>query len=131
MQMMFTAPAIIWSHAILHLIFGDKYPEAPEVLQALAPFIYLSGIAQLTTLAVNYMGEARRRVPIAVVMLTLNAAVDIVLLPRIGIVRGRNRNKRRLRRVGARAPVDPAPTRGPAAAPAGHHRAAHLHRRWR
>lgn len=88
MQMMFTAPAIIWAHAILHLIFGAKYPEAPEVLQALAPFIYLSGIAQLTTLAVNYMGEARRRVPIAVVMLTLNAAVDIVLLPRIGIVGG-------------------------------------------
>ena len=88
LQMMLTAPAIIWAHAILHLIFGDKYPEAPEVLQALAPFIYLSGISQITTLAVNYLGEARRRVPIAVVMLSLNAAIDVVLLPRIGIVAG-------------------------------------------
>lgn len=88
MQMLLTAPVVIWSQAILHLVFGDKYPEAPEVLQALAPFIYLSGIAQVTTLAVNYLGEARRRVPIAFVMLALNAAIDVVLLPRIGIVAG-------------------------------------------
>jgi O-antigen/teichoic acid export membrane protein len=88
LQMLFTAPIIIWSEAILHLIFGDKYPGAPAVLQALAPFVYLSGIGQITTLAVNYLGEARRRVPIAVAMLTINVVVDIVLLPRIGIVAG-------------------------------------------
>jgi O-antigen/teichoic acid export membrane protein len=88
MQMLFTAPVLVWSQAILHLIFGDKYPEAPEVLQALAPFIYLSGIAQLTTLAVNYIGEAARRVPIAFVMLAVNAAIDVALLPRIGVVAG-------------------------------------------
>jgi len=88
LQMMFTAPLIIWSQAIMHLIFGDKYPGAPAVLQALTPYVYLSGIAQVTTLAVNYLGQARRRVPIAIMMLSLNAAIDIVLLPRIGIVAG-------------------------------------------
>lgn len=88
MQMMFTAPVLVWSQAILHLIFGDKYPEAPEVLQALAPLIYLQGIAQLATLAVNYIGEARRRVPIAFLMLAVNAAIDVVLLPKIGVVAG-------------------------------------------
>jgi O-antigen/teichoic acid export membrane protein len=86
LQMLFTAPIVIWPEAILHLIFGDRYPEAPAVLQALAPFVYLSGIAQITTLAVNYLGEARRRVPIAVAMLTINIVVDVVLLPEIGIV---------------------------------------------
>jgi O-antigen/teichoic acid export membrane protein len=86
LQMLFTAPAVIWPEAILHLLFGDRYPEAPAVLRALAPFVYLSGIAQITTLAVNYLGEARRRVPIAVAMLTVNAVIDVVLLPRIGIV---------------------------------------------
>jgi O-antigen/teichoic acid export membrane protein len=86
LQMVFTAPIVIWSGAILHLIFGEKYPGAPAVLQALAPFVYLSGIAQITTLAVNYLGEARRRVPIAVAMLTVNVVIDVVLLPRIGIV---------------------------------------------
>lgn len=88
LQMVFTAPIVIWSGAILHLIFGDKYPGAPAVLQTLAPFVYLSGIAQITTLAVNYLGEARRRVPIAVAMLSVNVVVDVVLLPRIGIVAG-------------------------------------------
>jgi O-antigen/teichoic acid export membrane protein len=88
MQMLFTAPLIIWSEAIMNVIFGNKYPEASEVLQALAPFVYLSGIAQITTLAVNYIGEARRRVPIAIAMLTTNIVIDVVLLPKIGIVAG-------------------------------------------
>ncbi len=88
LQMLITAPLIIWSEAIVNLIFGTKYPEAPEVLQAFAPFVYLSGIAQITTLAVNYLGEARRRVPIAVAMLATNITVDVILLPKIGIVAG-------------------------------------------
>jgi O-antigen/teichoic acid export membrane protein len=88
LQMVFTAPIIIWPEAIIHLIFGDKYPGAPAVLQTLAPFVYLAGIGQITTLAVNYLGEARRRVPIAIAMLAINIAVDSVLLPRIGIVAG-------------------------------------------
>jgi O-antigen/teichoic acid export membrane protein len=88
LQMLFTAPLIIWSQAIMHLIFADKYPEAPAVLQTLAPYVYLCGISQITTLGVNYLGEARRRVPFALAMLSLNAAIDVVLLPRIGIVAG-------------------------------------------
>jgi O-antigen/teichoic acid export membrane protein len=88
MQMLTTVPLLIWSEAIMSLLFGNKYPEAADVLRALAPFVLLSGIAQLTTLAVNYLGEAWRRVPIAAAMLATNVIVDIVLLPRIGIVAG-------------------------------------------
>lgn len=87
-QMLVTAPLLIWPEAIMSLLFGDKYPEATGVLRALAPFVLLSGIAQLTTLSVNYLGEAWRRVPIAVVMLSANVIVDIILLPKIGIVAG-------------------------------------------
>ncbi len=87
-QMLVTAPLLIWPEAIMSLLFGDKYPEATGVLRALAPFVLLSGIAQLTTLSVNYLGEAWRRVPIAVVMLSANVIIDIVLLPKIGIVAG-------------------------------------------
>jgi O-antigen/teichoic acid export membrane protein len=87
-QMLFIVPMIIWPEAIMHLLFGAKYAEAPEVLRALAPYVLLAGIAQLTTLTVNYLGEAWRRVPIAVVMLTVNVVVDIILLPRVGIVGG-------------------------------------------
>jgi O-antigen/teichoic acid export membrane protein len=88
LQMLFTAPLVVWSQALLELLFGGKYPQAPAVLQALTPFVFLAGIAQITTLSVNYLGEARRRVPIAVAMLTINVAVDIVLLPQIGVVAG-------------------------------------------
>jgi O-antigen/teichoic acid export membrane protein len=87
-QMLFTVPLLIWPEAIMHLLFGEKYAEAPEVLRALAPFVLLSGIAQLTTLTVNYLGEAWRRVPIAILMLTVNVVIDVLLLPRIGIVAG-------------------------------------------
>jgi O-antigen/teichoic acid export membrane protein len=88
LQMLLTAPLVVWSDAIVRLIFGDKYPEAPAVLQALAPYVFLMGIAQLVTLAVNYLGEARRRVPIALAMLAVNVVIDVVLLPQIGIVAG-------------------------------------------
>jgi O-antigen/teichoic acid export membrane protein len=88
LQMLITAPLLIWPEAIMGLLFGDKYPEAAAVLRALAPFVVLCGIAQLTTLSVNYLGEAWRRVPIAVVMLAANVIVDVVLLPKIGIVAG-------------------------------------------
>jgi O-antigen/teichoic acid export membrane protein len=85
-QVMITVPLLIWPEAIIHLLFGDKYPGAPAVLRALSPYVLLSGVAQLTTLAVNYLGQARRRVPIAVAMLAINVVIDVTLLPSIGIV---------------------------------------------
>jgi O-antigen/teichoic acid export membrane protein len=87
-QVLLTVPVLIWPEAIMHLLFGGKYPDSPEVLRALAPFVLLSGIAQLTTLSVNFLGEAWRRVPFAIAMLSVNTVIDIVLLPRIGIVAG-------------------------------------------
>jgi O-antigen/teichoic acid export membrane protein len=88
LQVLLTVPLLIWPEAIMNLLFGQKYAEAPEVLRALAPFVLLSGLAQLTTLSVNFLGEAWRRVPIALLMLVVNVAVDVVLLPQIGIVAG-------------------------------------------
>ena len=86
LQVLLAAPLVIWPEAIVDLLFGDKYGDVPAVLLALVPYVLLSGIAQITTLGVNYLGEARRRVPIAVAMLSVNIAVALVLLPRIGIV---------------------------------------------
>jgi O-antigen/teichoic acid export membrane protein len=87
-QMVLAVPLLIWPEAVMHLLFGNRYPEAPDVLRALSPFVLLSGIAQLTTLAVNYLGEAWRRVPVAIAMLTVNVLIDVLLLRRIGIVAG-------------------------------------------
>jgi O-antigen/teichoic acid export membrane protein len=85
-QVLCAAPLLIWPEAIIHLVLGDKYPDAPEVLRVLSPYVLLAGVAQPTTLAVNYLGQANRRVPLALAMLTLNVVIDIILLPRIGIV---------------------------------------------
>lgn len=85
-QMLFVVPLVVWPEAIVGLLFGPGYEEAAGVLRALAPFVFLSGVAQPATLAVNYLGEARRRVPIALAMLTVNVVVDLLLLRQIGVV---------------------------------------------
>jgi len=56
------------------------------VLRALAPYIFLFGLAPLVSVGVNYLGEARRRLPIAIVALIVNFIVSIILLNRIGVV---------------------------------------------
>jgi O-antigen/teichoic acid export membrane protein len=87
-QILLTAPLLVWPEAIIHLLFGGGYVHAPAVLRGLAPYVFLGGLANLTTLTVNYIGLARRRVPIAVVMLAVNVLIDVILLPRIGVVAG-------------------------------------------
>jgi O-antigen/teichoic acid export membrane protein len=82
------APVILWATPLLHLVLGGSYGESAEVLQALAPYIFLSGIAPLVSLGVNYLGEAPVRIPIALAAIATNLLVDVILIPRIGIVGG-------------------------------------------
>jgi O-antigen/teichoic acid export membrane protein len=42
----------------------------------------------LVSVGVNYMGEARRRIPLALAMLAVNVGLDLALLPAMGIVGG-------------------------------------------
>lgn len=82
------APVLLWASPLLHLGLGSSYGESAEVLQALAPYIFLSGIAPLVSLGVNYLGEAPLRIPIAVAAIGANLLVDVILIPRIGILGG-------------------------------------------
>jgi O-antigen/teichoic acid export membrane protein len=88
LQGLFLAPIIIWAEPLMTTLLGDDYAESGEVLQALAPFVLLSGPALLVSLCVNYLGAARKRVPLAVAVLVINVGVSIVLIPEIGIVGG-------------------------------------------
>jgi O-antigen/teichoic acid export membrane protein len=88
LQALFVAPALVWADPIATLLFGSGYTESGEILRALTPFIFLSGIAPVVSTAVNYLGEARLRVPIAVVTVLLNFGLDLVLIPEIGAVGG-------------------------------------------
>jgi O-antigen/teichoic acid export membrane protein len=82
------APLVIWADPLVELILGSDYARSAEVLRALAPYVFLAGLGPLVSMAVNYLGEARRRLPIAVVAVAVNAAIDVVLIPEIGIVAG-------------------------------------------
>ncbi len=87
-QGIMVAPLVVWATPLTDIALGPGYEESADVLRALAPYVFLTGISPLLAGAVNYLGEARRRVPIAIGALSLNALIDIVLLPEIGIVGG-------------------------------------------
>jgi O-antigen/teichoic acid export membrane protein len=79
------APLVIWATPLVDLLLGSDYAESADVLRALAPFVFLSGIGPLVSMAVNYLGEARRRIPIAIAAVVVNVAIDLVLIPEMGI----------------------------------------------
>ena len=68
------------------MLLGDDYAESADVLRALAPYVFASGFAPLLSVGVNYLGEARRRVPIAIATVLVNLVIDLILVPKIGIV---------------------------------------------
>lgn len=85
-QALVIAPVVIWAEPLTRLTLGPGYGESAGVLRALAPFIFLGGISPILALGVNYLGEARRRIPIALGALAINVIIDLALLPEIGIL---------------------------------------------
>ena len=88
LQGIFLAPIIIWAEPIMTTLLGDEFRKSGDVLQALAPFVLLSGPALLASLAVNYLGAARSRVPVAIAALGINVVWDVIFLSKMGIVAG-------------------------------------------
>jgi O-antigen/teichoic acid export membrane protein len=80
------APVLVWAQPIADIALGAGYEDSVEVLRALAPFMFLLGIGTFITLAVNYVGEARQRIWLSISTLVLCAALDVALLPTIGVV---------------------------------------------
>jgi O-antigen/teichoic acid export membrane protein len=82
------APLIAWATPIVHLVLGAGYGGSAAVLRGLAPFVFLASLGNLLSLSVNYLGAARRRVPLALATFAINLLLDIALIPRIGIIAG-------------------------------------------
>jgi stage V sporulation protein B len=82
------APLLVWAQPIMDLLLGEEYQGSIGVLRALAPFVFLTGLGALLSYAANYLGEARRRVPLAVGALLVNVVIDVTLIPVIGIEAG-------------------------------------------
>ncbi|HEY7934074.1 MAG TPA: polysaccharide biosynthesis C-terminal domain-containing protein, partial [Solirubrobacteraceae bacterium] len=84
-QAIATAFVLGWSPLLVKILGGD-YGESAAVLRGLAPFVFLSGFGPLVSLVANYLGEARRRVPVAIVTVIVNLTLDLLLVPKIGVI---------------------------------------------
>jgi len=87
-QAAITAFILAWAPLMVRVVLGPRYHESASVLRALAPYIFLSGFGALVSVSANYLGEARRRVPVAIVTVVVNLVVDLILVPRIGVIGG-------------------------------------------
>jgi O-antigen/teichoic acid export membrane protein len=86
LQALLIAPLVVWAGPITSLLLGSGYEGAAPVLRALTPFVFLSSVAPLVSLTANYIGEARRRIPVAFATLVVDVALALALVPTIGIV---------------------------------------------
>jgi O-antigen/teichoic acid export membrane protein len=86
LQGLVLAPLVVWADPIARLILGEGFGEAAECLRAFAPYAFLVGISPLISGSVNFIGEARKRIPIVLAAVAINAGIDVFLLARIGVV---------------------------------------------
>jgi O-antigen/teichoic acid export membrane protein len=76
----------VWAEPITNLVLGSDFADSADVLRALTPAVLLWGIGPLVSVSVNYLGEARRRVPIVVGCLLLHLSLLLVLVNEFGVV---------------------------------------------
>jgi O-antigen/teichoic acid export membrane protein len=87
-QGLFIAPLLVWAEPITELVLGSEYTDSADVLRAITPYMFLIAISPVLARGVNYMGEAKRRIPIAIGALSVNLVFDLIFLSEIGIVAG-------------------------------------------
>jgi O-antigen/teichoic acid export membrane protein len=80
------AVLVVWAGPIVNLALGSEFSESADVLRALAPLIFMTGMNPMLVSPLNYAGEGRRRIPITIAAVAVNAAIDVVLIPTIGIL---------------------------------------------
>lgn len=80
------APLIVWAEPIVDLVLGPDYSESAEVLQALGPYIFVMGLSNVLAVGLNYMGEARRRLPVSIIEVVLTVGLTAAALPTIGLI---------------------------------------------
>ncbi len=72
--------------ALINGLLGAKYAGVSSVTRTLAAWVFLAGLAPVASNALDFLGRARERLPFAVGAVVVNAAVDVLLLKRIGVV---------------------------------------------
>jgi O-antigen/teichoic acid export membrane protein len=85
LQALLTVPLIVWADPIVDLLLGSDFEESAELLRQLSPYIFTSGLAAILASALTYLGEARRRLPIAIAEVVLTAGLTALGLATIGL----------------------------------------------
>jgi O-antigen/teichoic acid export membrane protein len=80
------APLVVWAEPIVRLLYGEEFRESTNVLRVLAFYIFLGGPSILISTTVNYLGRAVWRIPIVLFCLLVNVALDLSLIPAIGVL---------------------------------------------
>jgi O-antigen/teichoic acid export membrane protein len=80
------APMIVWARPVTELLLGSGYHSAAEIMRVLSIYSFVGAPASMITLAVTYLGEARRRLPIMVITLTLGIAATYFLIKWLGVI---------------------------------------------
>jgi O-antigen/teichoic acid export membrane protein len=88
LQFALVVPTVVWAVPITDLLFGPGYEDSALVLAAFAPFTFLQAVGPLVSITLNYFGAARRRLPIALGALAIDASLGLVLIPSMGVVGG-------------------------------------------
>jgi len=80
------APTVIWATPIVGLLLGPGYRSSAEIMQVLSLAYFVAAPAALFSVAVTYLGEARRRVTIMLGTLVLGLLATYVLITTAGLV---------------------------------------------
>jgi O-antigen/teichoic acid export membrane protein len=80
-----SAGLVLTADELLPFVFGGEYVEAALAAIIYAPYLLVHATAALHSLALDFMGFARRRAVAALLSAVANVALNIVLIPRFGI----------------------------------------------
>jgi O-antigen/teichoic acid export membrane protein len=88
-QGLLVAPLLVWPAEIVDVALGGSgYHGSIPVLRAFTPYVFLSGLGLFFSICANYLGQVRRRIYVAIATVAVNIVLDIILLPRVGVVGG-------------------------------------------
>jgi O-antigen/teichoic acid export membrane protein len=78
-------PLLVWAEPIVDLVLGADYAASAEILQIWAPYIFVAGLANVLAVGLNYLGEARRRLPVSVIEVVLTLGLTALALQTVGL----------------------------------------------
>jgi len=79
------AGLLLVADPLVQNIFGSEYAGAVVVLQVFSLFVVLQGITQITSDALDFVGRAKSRAIVKGVSAVLNALLNVILIPIIGV----------------------------------------------